>query len=265
MDLETIQQQLNDFVLHSPQNIVPELDGMQIFDPPLVAIASATDPWWETLKQPEIVGPHHLSPTEWLRGANSIISCFLPHTERVRSANRLKGKPATEWLHGRHEGEAFNNALALVLVEVIQQAGGVAIVPRPDGRFEVVDLRSNWSERHVAFIAGLGTFSLNRSLITESGSAGRFFSVITDLKLTPTTRPYTAVDEYCNQCGACIERCPPHAISRDGKDNAVCLTYLREMKIRFAPRYGCGKCQTAVPCEARRPDPLGRAGLQTSV
>jgi epoxyqueuosine reductase len=255
MDLQNIQQLLTDFVLNSRQNIVPDLDEMQIFDPPLVAIAAAADPGWNTLKQREVVGPHHLSPTEWLRGAKSVVSCFLPHTERVRCANRLKGKPATEWLYGRYEGEAFNKALACVLMEAIQRAGGVAMIPSQDGRFEVVNLRSNWSERHVAFLAGLGTFSLNRSLITELGSAGRFMSVITDLKLAPTPRPYTEVDEYCNKCGACIERCPPHAISKEGKDNTVCLTYLREMKIRFAPRYGCGKCQTAIPCEARRPAP----------
>jgi epoxyqueuosine reductase len=253
MLLDTIKQLLDDFVLISPQNVVPDLGMMQIFEPPLVAVARAADAYWETLKQPAIVGPHHLSPNEWLRGANSVISCFLPHTERVRFANRLKGDPATEWLYGRYEGEAFNNALCDVLVEAIRQAGGAAMVPSQDGRFAVVDLRSNWSERHAAFIAGLGTFSLNRSLITESGSAGRFMSVITDLPLTPTPRLYTAVDEYCNHCGACIERCPPHAISEEGKDNAICLNYLREMKIRFAPRYGCGKCQTAIPCEAGRP------------
>ena len=40
---------------------------------------------------------------------------------------------------------------------------------------------SCWSQRHVARIAGLGSFGMNQMLITESGCCGRFFSVITDV------------------------------------------------------------------------------------
>jgi epoxyqueuosine reductase QueG len=125
--------------------------------------------------------------------------------------------------------------------------------PALDSRFAVVDRRSNWSERHAAFVAGLGTFSLNRSLITELGSAGRLFSVVTELALKPTPRPYTKFDEYCTKCGACIRRCPPRAVDENGKDNAACSQYLQRVLRRYQPRYGCGKCQTAVPCEGGRP------------
>jgi len=37
----------------------------------------------------------------------------------------------------------------------------------PKGQF------SNWSERHIAYVAGLGTFSLADSFITEKGAANR--------------------------------------------------------------------------------------------
>ncbi len=174
-------------------------------------------------------------------------------------ANRAPGEPAREWLYGRYEGAAFMDAACAFLRDAVQQAGGRAIAPSLDDRFRIVDLRSNWSERHVAFIAGLGTFSLNRSLITQAGSAGRLGSVITDVALEPKPRPYTEFDEYCNYCGACRLRCPPHAISEEGKDNAVCAQYLKETKARYQPRYGCGKCQTGLPCEAAIP-----AGSQNS-
>ena len=251
--LRSIEQQLDDFVLHSPKNIVADLDSMRIYDQPLVAVAGAEDMYWDRLKQPHVVGPQHLSPTEWLEGARSVISYFLPFTERIRSANRSEGWPATEWLYGRYEGAAFNDVVCSFLVDTVRQAGGRALAPALDGRFAVANFRSNWSERHVAFIAGLGTFSLNRSLITDLGAAGRFASVVTDLALEPTPRPYTEVDEYCTKCGACIRRCPPLAIDKNGKDNAVCFHYLQETQLRYKPRYGCGKCQTAVACEARRP------------
>jgi epoxyqueuosine reductase QueG len=253
LSLREIEQQLGDFVLNGPENFVADLGMIRIFDPPLVAVASAQDQFWERLKQPEVVGPHHLSPTVWLSGARSVLSCFLPFTEPVRLANRSQGWPATEWLYARYEGEEFNRSVRRFLVESLQKAGGRAVAPALDERFAVVDRRSNWSERHAAFIAGLGTFSLNRSLITSRGAAGRLASLVTDLDFEPTPRPYTEVEEYCTHCGGCIPRCPPQAIDQNGKNNAVCSDFLDETLLRFKPRYGCGKCQTAVPCEARRP------------
>ena len=253
VSLHTIQQQLNGFVSTNPKNVVAELDMMQIYDQPLLGVANAEDTLWKKLKEPDVIDPLHLSPTEWLSGAKSVISCFLPFTERVRSANRSEGWPATEWLYGRYEGEMFSNAVRCYLVEILQRLSGHAVAPALDVRFAVVQRRSNWSERHVAFIAGLGTFSLSRSLITNQGSAGRFVSVVTDLALEPTPRPYSEVDEYCTKCGACILRCPPLAIDKNGKDNAICSLYVRETEVRYKPRIGCGKCQTGVPCEARRP------------
>ena len=251
--LPALAQQLENFVLSSPQNIVPDLGRMRLYERPLLAVASADDYLWETLKQPDVVGAQHRSPAEWLPGARSVISCFFPFTERIRVANRQPGEPAKEWLYGRYEGAAFLDAACAYLLDAVQQTGGRAMAPSLDERFAVVDLRSNWSERHAAFIAGLGTFSLNRSLITEAGSAGRIGSVITDVALEPTPRPYTGFDEYCNHCGACLLRCPAHAISKDGKDNALCAQYVKETKARYQPRYGCGKCQTGLPCEAAIP------------
>ncbi len=253
MLLRGIKEQLDDFLLGEPKNIAADLDGMRIFDPPVLAVAGAGDALWEELKRPEIVGPQHLSPTEWLEGAQSVICCFLPFAKRVRSANRCEGWPAVEWLYGRYEGAVFCDAISCLLVDVLLKAGSRTLAPALDGRFAVVDRRSNWSERHAAFIAGLGTLSLNRSLITERGSAGRLFSVVTELALEATPRPYSKFDEYCTHCGSCIRRCPPQAVDEEGKDNAACSQYLQKTMERYRPRYGCGKCQTAVPCEDRRP------------
>jgi epoxyqueuosine reductase QueG len=253
MLLHTVQERVDEFVLRSPENLVPDLAMMRMYECPLIGVASAEDGLWNVLKQPDVVGPQHLSPTEWLEGAVSVISCFLPFTERVRSANRIEGWPATEWLYGRYEGENFNRALRRFMEDMVQKAGGRALAPALDARFAKANFRSNWSERHVAFIAGLGTFSLNRSLITSRGSAGRLASVVTDLALEPTPRPYTETEEYCTKCGACIRRCPPVAIDTGGKNNAICFPFLQETLLRHKPRYGCGKCQTAVPCESQIP------------
>lgn len=230
-----------------------ECDLLQIYDPPLIGVAGASDPLWEKLKEPNVVGPHHLTPDEWLNGAKSVISYFLPFTEHVRSSNRSEGMPSPEWLHGRYEGEMLNNALRSLISEIVEAEGGKALAPALDNRFTVNNHSSNWSERHVAFIAGLGTFSLSRALITSLGTAGRFGSVIVDLELEPKTRQYQEVDEYCIKCGACQDRCIIGAITANGKDKESCSKYLQGILELNKPRYGCGKCQTAVPCEHTTP------------
>ncbi|HEY3389217.1 MAG TPA: hypothetical protein VGK38_06565, partial [Prolixibacteraceae bacterium] len=78
MLLQDIQEKVNKFVLTNPKNIVekPEAistpptsaDRMQIWDLPLIGVASATDALWETFKQPDIIGQHHMLPNEWLPG-----------------------------------------------------------------------------------------------------------------------------------------------------------------------------------------------------
>ncbi|SEP22599.1 epoxyqueuosine reductase [Propionispora vibrioides] len=253
MQLNDIQSLVYSFVATSPLNCLEELQSLKLYGDPLVGIASAGDPYFDRLKDQGAIGSHHLSPVEWLPGAVSVISYFLPFTEEIRRPNRRLGIAAREWLYGRIEGELFNNTLRRHLTDTFRQAGWQALAPALDERFAVLERRSNWSERHVAFIAGLGTFSLSRSLITQQGSAGRFGSLIVDAYLEPTPRPYERVDEYCTKCGACILRCPPLAISEAGKDNTVCAEYLDRVLARYRPRYGCGKCQTGVPCEEKIP------------
>lgn len=263
MFIKNIQDEINEFVLSSPENFIEEpkrlsttptaASRLQLFDLPLVGVADAADTLWTQLKDPKAVGAHHMSPDEWLQDAKTVISYFLPFTERVRKANRIKEVTASEWLYGRWEGEMFNQALLRFIVKVVKEGGGRVVAPVLDKRFKVVERRSNWSERHAAFVAGLGTFSLSRSMITKAGCAGRFGSVIADLDFEPTRRDYTVFDEYCTKCGVCAKRCPPHAIDENGKDNAICAAYLETQKQTYNPRYGCGKCQAGVICENRIP------------
>lgn len=253
MDLSNIEQAVQEFCLNSPLNKVEELDHLQIFAKSLIGIADAYDPLFDSLKDEDVVGTRHMSPHQWLAGSKSVITYFLPFTKKVREANRCMGLPAQEWLFGRIEGELFNKALSQFLVDWLIEKGYEALSPAVDERFKVVNRRSNWSERHVAYVAGLGTFSLNCSIITKNGSAGRLGSIIVSAPLEATPRDYTTKDENCTKCGACIMRCPPLAITERGKDHAVCSDYLNRVLVRFHPRYGCGKCQTGVPCEDKIP------------
>ena len=53
---------------------------------PLVGFASAQDPLFDQMK--EIIGPHHMHPTELLADAQTVISFFLPFAKTIITANR---------------------------------------------------------------------------------------------------------------------------------------------------------------------------------
>jgi len=247
-----------------------EAAGLIIYDEPLMGVALADDPLFEHYKEPAVIGPWHKTPEEWLRGAKSVISMFFPFSERVRVSNRIPDAPSVEWLFGRIEGQEFMKGMLADLSAWLTSQGVRNCAPMLDPRFAVArggsgaligqpgvtkdTYASNWSERHAAYAAGLGTFSLTRGVITKRGMAGRFCSVVTDLPLVPDARPYTDPYEYCIRCGACARRCPAHAISlAEGKKQRPCAELLSMQKIKYNPRYGCGKCQTSVPCEYRIP------------
>ena len=167
-------------------------------------------------------------------------------------------------------GEAFNNKLRGHLVEALAEAGVQAVAPmlsplfesKPSERFVYA---STWSERHAAYAAGLGTFGVCDGLITPKGKAMRVGSVIARLQVPPTPRPYADDDHqaYClfysqGICGQCIPRCPVGALSaeraRQGKvprAPGVTREYVRS-EYGFEG-YGCGLCQTGVPCESKIP------------
>lgn len=240
--------------------IAPELAGEAIFDLPLIGYSAAEDPLYLALKRPEAVGALFRLPGEWLAGAKSVVSFFFPFSEAVRTSNRSGEHPSALWLHGRIEGQEMLCKFAAYMAEAFAAAGYEAIAPALSPEFRAVPFRedgqysSAWSERHAAFVSGLGTFGLSRGLITQRGIAGRFVSLVTTLPLEPTPRAYTDIYEYCIRCGACARRCPAGAISLErGKENPPCAAYVDRMGALYSPRYGCGKCQTAVPCEFTNP------------
>ncbi|MDR1206108.1 MAG: epoxyqueuosine reductase [Peptococcaceae bacterium] len=263
---EDLVRQLSGFLEDSPLNRARINDAdVTFYADPVCAVAGAGDPFFERLREPEIVNPGFRLPGEWLPDARSVISIFYPLTESVRVSNYAPGHPSSEWLYARIEGgdRCIPDSLTY-LVDEFAKEGVRAVVPSMDPAFKVFPgFTSNWSERHVAFIAGLGTFGLSKSFITFKGVAGRFGSIITDRAWPVTPRSYTDAYEYCNQCQACLHRCPSGAITPEGKDKSVCGAYLGTTREIYAPRYGCGKCQTKVPCEAGVPPRRKGTGLDS--
>ena len=117
---------------------------------------------------------------------------------------------------------------------------------------------SDWSHRHAAYAAGLGTFGLHNLLITEAGCCGRLGSVITDLALEPTPRP---TGEYCLrkagfECQACADHCTFDALKIDRYDRFACYHQCLVNAEAFQDvglADVCGKCCAHVPCSVRNP------------
>ena len=239
-----LEKALRGFVPNHAHNCLAAHGNMPMYDEPLVGFAAAADPLFLELKKPEVVTPEHLLPGELLPGARTVISYFLPFTALVRETNYGPGLASEEWASARIDGENFNDEVRKFLIAYLEGLGGRAVAPVKQPGYKSLKVKSTWSERHAAFIAGLGTFGLSRSLITARGAAGRFGSVVTTLEFPPTARPYKHHEEYClfltdGGCGECIDRCPSGAITKYGKDKEVCRNYIDTVvKPYFAPRYG---------------------------
>ncbi|MFA4885048.1 MAG: 4Fe-4S binding protein [Desulfotomaculaceae bacterium] len=280
MDKQDLIKTVSSFVKNSKDNLITKqialsetVVGMKMFEAPIFAFGAADDEYFRLLKEPSAIGEHFLLPQEWLPRSKTVISFFLPFTEAVKKGNRRDMLwPSEEWLHGRIEGQAFMIKLCRYLNSQLIDAGYDSLVPALDERYwyntntgsnnaspdnksrTIIPFTSNWSERHAAFVCGLGTFGLSKGLITEKGMAGRLGSIITELSLSPDKREYESIYEYCSMCGACGKNCPVNAISVDkGKSHKICFGFLAKTSVKYKPRYGCGKCQVGVPCESGIP------------
>ena len=260
------------FVKESPKNYISKDDalnhdyiGMQIYQDPIFAFGTANDDLYELYKSPDIIGSHFLPPHEWLPSANTVISIFFPYSIDIKSANsKIEDWPAEQWLHGRYEGQIFIKEFVEYVNKTITTAGYECIAPAYDARYETGDTRdpskspknrftSNWSERHIAYACGLGTFGMSAGIITKKGTCGRLCSIVTNIDFEKDTREYTEIYEYCTMCGKCAKNCILGAISKDGKEESLCSDFLDKVFSKHTPRYGCGKCQVNVPCESKIP------------
>ncbi len=270
MDKQEMEQKILD-ILHSPQNTL-KLDDHPAFGDPLFGYGAGTDPLFDFYKQD--IGPVYRLPHEWLeykygrpfdRDQVTVLCWVLPQTKETRVSNEhMQDVPSKPWALNRTFGEAFQRAMARQVEDWLDASGIPAVSPMAgdDYKFEHSErygLACKWSERHAAHIAGLGTFGLCDGLISPLGKAVRYGSVIISLKLEPTPRPYQRYDEYCLKdrgCTACIKRCPAGAITLEhGHDKEKCREYQQsfhekvEAEYGFNGTFGCGLCQTCVPCE----------------
>ncbi|MHA1271421.1 MAG: hypothetical protein ACTSPY_16630 [Candidatus Helarchaeota archaeon] len=293
MNINNFKKFLVNEVESNELNRLPDdFDNGKIFSAPIIGVAKGNDPIF--IKFKEVIGPEHLTPAEmWisnglineieLSSKLRIISIVFPYVKRIRDLSISQTElPADIYSIGRNYANEFIADILKKSVQYFKNAGFDAMVPILSNSYNhiVSPFYSNWSDRHIAFAAGLGTFSLHEGFITDLGCNVRFGSFITiaPLEITPrkSDEPYGNCLFYSNgTCKKCIERCPGNAISESGHDKVACFIYgqkiARKMNKKLKkylkptlrhingvwekhrPAVGCAFCQFGVPCMDKNP------------
>ncbi len=219
-----------------------------IWRTPLVGFADAKSSYFCTL--PQIASATHKMPEDFLDNPSIVISFFLPFSEELANTNiNVPSNAASqEWANAYNYTNDLMIDLSTHLVNFIVQMGYRAAAPTGVIMEEGV-LRSCWSQRHIAYAAGLGTFGINNMLISEKGCCGRYGSVIADIPVTPS---YPLETEYClykqnGSCKKCIQNCFTGALTLEGFDREKCYAACRR-NIANTGVDVCGKCDTDIPC-----------------
>jgi epoxyqueuosine reductase len=244
--------ELVEFIIATVERKVAEAGTVTGYREPLVGFAAADDPRFPDLCR--VAEPTHMMPQDLLPAARSVVSFFLPFAEQVVEANaRHKEMAAREWAVAYVETNALIGHIAAHLIEALAEQGISAAAEPATHNFDPVSLLSRWSHKSVAVIAGLGSFGLHHMVITDSGCAGRFGSLVIDaeLPITPAESRERCLYFYEGSCLECVLRCPADALDENGGiDRHRCYRHI----LGVAKEYEdlgladvCGKCAIG-PC-----------------
>lgn len=249
-----VKQTIDTFIREYEKNTVTK------WGEPLVGFADA-----EIVKKNAAdIADTHGVPEDALSGATVVVAYFVPFLKDMAETNIDSGLASSEWACAYEETNTMLSKINEHLIEELNRKGYKAAVHPEAGSFDRENLISNWSHRHIAFLAGLGTFGINNMLITEQGCCGRYSTVITNLDID-SDQPRN--DELCRykadgSCKACIYKCPSGALTTEGFNRQKCYQICMKNAVvhtSFGNSYGtpgeaavgsevCGKCIAGMPC-----------------
>lgn len=212
----------------------------------------------------------HLMPGDVLENPTVIIAYFVPFTKDIADSNVEGEFASAKWTLAYQETNEMFNKLNSYLIKKIEDAGYKAAICKEAGNFRRDVLKSKWSHRHLAKLAGLGTFGINNMLITKEGCCGRYFTIVSNL---PVTADEPLKEENClykrnKSCGICIKHCLSGALQVDKFDRFKCSETCNKNFDKYEKLYGniedkigtpkggsqvCGKCVVNLPCSFKSP------------
>jgi epoxyqueuosine reductase QueG len=198
-------------------------------------------------------------PGDLLKGVHSVIVFFLPFLPALGEANdRQKGLASRGWAESYVETNLLIRKIGSHLGRSLRKAGHSGLATPATHNFDEERLVSEWSHKHVGYIAGLGTFGHHHLLITEAGCCGRLGSVLTSAEIPATRR---TEEERCleragGQCLACVSKCRYMALFNTSFDRQACYRQCLRNDAHYSdlPLVDvCGKCSCEVPCSYEIP------------
>ena len=226
------------------------------WDKPLIGFAEAGDSLFPKLK--EVVSPTHAMPQDLLADAQTVIVYFLPFEKKIPKTNRHNLYASKEWALAYIETNQLIIEINHHISKTLSKKGFNTFLLPPTHNFDASTLISDWSHKHIAYIAGLGKFGTHHLIITDKGCCGRLGSVVTNAQIDATKR---TKNEYClskfkDICKVCVKKCVNEALKVDTFDRQKCYQILLENAELFK-KEGladvCGKCTCIVPCSYQNP------------
>lgn len=221
---------------------------------PIIGFASANDELFNNLS--DTIGYSVLHPKELLPEAGTVVAFFIPFNEMViKYARKRASFTNQEWGLAYYELNLLISKIMTAIVEEMTKIGIKAVKEPVTENYDPVELTVKWPHKSAAYIAGLGTFGINRLIITPLGCAGRLGTVIISEEITPTQRPVKENCAYLDNgtCGVCVKSCPTQALRYNSFSRFVCNTHTQ---MREEPSYfdrGCCRCSTGYCSTFREP------------
>lgn len=263
---DSLKQKIRREVIDFVAGYAKEYSVATKWETPMTGFADAAHPNIRVLK--EIVSPTHNMPEDVLPDARVVLSYYIPFTRELAKTNAEAGRlAAPEWALAYEETNAMFVFLNAHLIAFLEELGYRAAVPQASKTFDWEKLKSDWSQRHMAYAAGLGTFGVNNMLITKNGCCGRYNSIVTNLDVEPDA---PLAEELClykknGSCLVCVKNCPVGALTTTGYNRKICYALTEEnaaIHTEFGSSYQdgksnnpgntgshvCAKCVTASPC-----------------
>ena len=249
-----MRQKIEDKIWQLVEQYCRDTDRTVIWKRPIVRFADAAHPGFLQLRQ--TVTPEHHVPQDYLPEAKNVLSWFLPFLPELGAENAEGDLSTASWADAylkTNERAAWINEQ---LTEFIQQEiGAAAAIVRDAGMIGMDNPKSRWSQRHVAYLAGHGTFGINNMLISDVGSVGRYFSLVTAMDIEPDlpVREERCLWKQDGSCGLCVKRCVAGALTETGFDRFRCLEQCLVNMERYPGADVCGKCTVELPCSYEIP------------
>ena len=252
-------------------------DKNPLYDDLLIGFQKADHPVFAQIAQ---IIPEHLIPYDFLpesmleknskRVGLSVVSfSFCLNKKTVDENASAEFYPSHSWYVSTNRFNEFTSVFKRFIGNFFDQNKIRYVFPNSiKEKYRIIRKNgikySTWSERHIAYACGLGSFGLHGSLITDKGCAHRLMSVIIDNSFYNYNEPDQPWNKNCLsanniKCGTCIKKCPVNSIQTTGRSIINCLKHESDENKEASKRlYGyemeaCGLCMSGVPCSTVNP------------